>query len=139
MPLGIHGWTAAAKHATVATGLAIGVVASTSACLDTGGFTVLGRNESDQDVIVSITGDDPGSLRLPARTWGRLFVSFQPPAGDLKVFDGSCRPLTSVPFTQPDVTVRIAPDRVVELIGNQWQAPEGVRREEGEFPAARCP
>jgi hypothetical protein len=119
-------------------GLAACLLVGVSACFDTSGYTVLGRNESDRDVIVAVAGSNPGSVRLPARTWGRLFISFADPDGQLTVFDGSCDELMSVPLTETDVTVRIRRDGYVELIGNRWIAPEGVRREEADFPEERC-
>jgi hypothetical protein len=67
-----------------------------------------------------------------------LFISFAPPEGELTVFDASCDQLMSIPFTESDVTVRIRPDGEVELIGNQWIAPDGVRREEAEFSQEHC-
>ncbi len=126
----------ASLHARL--GLAACLLVGVSACFDTSGYTVLGRNESDRDVIVAVTGSNPGSVRLPARTWGRLFISFAAPEGELTVFDGSCGELVSIPFTETDVTVRIRPDGDVELMGNRWIAPEGVRREEAEFPEEHC-
>jgi len=105
--------------------------------VDGGGYGLMALNEWDQDVIVAVTGNTPESKRVPARTYGVLSQSWADPAGDLTVFDTSCRPLASFSM-RSDQTVRIGPAGEIEVSEPGFAVPEGIPRDT-YFPAERCP
>ena len=135
-------WTTLLGRSALAVGLSLSAVG----CSDGTGYTVLALNESDQDVIVGVARThDSESRRLPARTWGTLFISNRLPSGELIVFDESCGQIASFPFTQSSLTVHVDPDGDVTSSDDDWKVPAGVEyrsRDGGEaerFPMASCP
>lgn len=125
--------------------LAVALTLTAVGCSDGGGYTVMALNEWDQDVIVAVTSNQPESLRLPARTWGTLFISWSDPSGDLTVFDDSCRQVASLPFKQSGLTLHVGPAGDIELtVGEDWKVPAGIEHGQrdggdGRFLVARCP
>ena len=91
------------------------------------GYGVLGLNESSHDVVVVLQTSSGGSYLLKAGTWGTLSYSFETRKGNILVFDLDCRPIASLPWTKPDVTVRIAPDGTATVI-DQGVMPSGIHR-----------
>jgi hypothetical protein len=103
---------------------------------DPGGHIYTAVNESDRDVIVEVTTDQPRTLRLPARTRGWLSESWSSPSGGtwhLTVRDASCEVLASFPLTTTYINLHVAFDGAIEL-GDQRSFTQGVA--DGGVPEA---
>jgi hypothetical protein len=134
----------ARRRLALVIGLCFSVVGCSS---DRGGYIVMALNEWDRDVIVAVTTEPRESRRLPARTWGTLFISRSDPIGDLTVFDETCRQIASFPLGQSTHTVHLGPAGDAELIGGMaFDVPAGMvhaQRDGGDedtlFRVERCP
>jgi hypothetical protein len=97
-------------------------------CSDGTGFTVLGMNESESDVIVALKDEYPESVILPARSWATLFVSWGNPSGEVRVFDDACNPMATLPFERAGIVVHIGVGGEVEIREGEVHPPDGVER-----------
>ena len=88
--------------------LAFLVLGTTGCISEAPGSQVWGVNESDHDVIVTSLHHG-GTYVLPARTWGRMFDSYEPPSREIRVYDTTCRLLTTAPLTGALQTVHVPP------------------------------
>ncbi|MCI0582229.1 MAG: hypothetical protein L0227_04915 [Chloroflexi bacterium] len=114
-----------------------------SACVsDGGGWILYGLNESDHDVFVRLTGGEGGAVRLPAKTWGNIFVRWGDPVGTIVVLDDSCGEINSWPAAKHGHTVVVTSGGDVALTADRredgWTAPPGLDRMD-QLPAEECP
>ena len=96
---------------------------------DPGGHTYDAYNESDQAVIITLSLDQPRSLRIPARSRSYLEGSFGEPTAarpwNATVFEASCRLLGAVSLEAGHRTIHVGGLGAIELVDTDHWRPAG--------------
>jgi hypothetical protein len=123
--------------------LALGFVLAETAvgCMtDPGGHSYEAYNEFDQAVIITLSTDQPRSLRVPARSRSSLDDSFSGPTAarpwNATVFDVSCRLLGTVGLEEGHRTIHIGGLGAVEVVETYRWHPASPRLPDAYAEAA---